>query len=113
MTPAETRAAHFARLNDYRQTREYQDYAREIGVEVPGVDLPPLLGQRWEIDEDIYTDAEDMLPPYLWTPTSFYFREGLFGAIHAKYTREGDRYFCEYVRLPPPPHRANAPGMEP
>ena len=109
MTPAKTRDNHYARLNDYRRTREYQDYAREIGIDVPGDNLPSLLGQRWEIDEAIYDEFLNMIPPLYWRGGSFYCREECFGGLYAKFTQEGDRYFCEYARLP----KRLLPGMQP
>ena len=91
MTPAENRDNHFARLNDYSQSN---------------------VGQRWEIDEAIYTEFLEMMPPLHWRGGSFFMCEECFGGLHAKFTEEGGRYFCEFAPLP---RRANAlaPGIEP
>ncbi len=61
MSPEDIRINHFYRLNDYRRTKEYQDYARSIGADMPAGDLPSLLGDRWEITEDIYDEFLNML----------------------------------------------------
>src|ERR1700733_11800937 len=50
MTAEEIRQNHFARLNNYRHSAEYAEYAKMIGAPVPEGDLPCLLGHRWEID---------------------------------------------------------------
>src|SRR5271156_902817 len=41
-----------------------------------------------------------MLPPLAWQGGSFYMSEFTFGDITAKYTKEGDRYFCEFAHYP-------------
>ena len=56
MTHDQIRKNHFERLNSYRQSAEYAEYAKAIGAEVPEGDLPCLLGNRWEIDKDIYDE---------------------------------------------------------
>ena len=91
------RDRHFERLNSYRQSREYAEYAKIIGVEVPGGDLPSLIGVRWQIDERIYDEFLNILSPLQWRGDSFLMSEFTFGSITAKYTKEGDRYFCEFV----------------
>lgn len=110
MTPAETRTNHFARLNDYRNSAEYQAYAREIGHAPPEGNLPSLIGNRWEIDEAIYDEFLEMMPPLHWRGGSFYCCEEAFGGLHAKFTREAGRYWCEFARLP---ERVNAPEWVP
>ena len=100
MTPAETRTHHFERLNSYRNSVEYAEYAREIGAEVPQGNFPSLLGNRWEIDEAIYHEFLEMLPPLGWRNGSFFMSEFSFDDITAKFTREGDKYFCEFARFP-------------
>ena len=96
----DTRAAHFARLNDYRNTREYAEFYHSIGGEAPAGELPSLLGQRWEITEELYDEFLNMMPPRFWRGGSFYCCEALFDDVAAKFSKEGDRYFCEYARYP-------------
>lgn len=102
MTHEALRAAHFHRLNSYRQSQEYAAYAREIGADVPEGELPSLIGNRWQIDADIYHEFLEVLQPMGWKDGTFYIREFSFGDITAKFTREGDRYFCEFARYPEP-----------
>lgn len=97
-----TRDDHFKRLNSYRNSREYADYARTVGIDLPErADLPTLIGARWAIDERIYNEFLNILPPLNWRGGSFLMREFTFGSITAKYTKEGDRYFCEFVDINP------------
>jgi len=102
-----TRDQHFARLNSYRRSREYVDYARRVMAcsdetirQMAGVDsldnLPSLLGVRWRIDERIYNEFLEILPPMRWRGGSFLICEFVFGSITTKYTREGDSYWCEF-----------------
>lgn len=41
-----------------------------------------------------------MLPPLAYNNGSFYLSEFTFGDITTKYTKEGDRYYCEFARYP-------------
>jgi hypothetical protein len=100
MTHDEIRKNHFARLNGYRQSAEYAAYARTIGAEVPQGDLPSLLGNRWEIDEAVYDEFLGMLPPMGWRGGAFYMSEFSFDDITAKFSKDGDRYYCEFARYP-------------
>ncbi len=106
MTPEERRTHHFERLNAYRQSAEFAAYARDIGADVPAGPLPSLVGARWEIDRDLYEEFLNMLPPLGWRGGTFYMSEFSFGDITAKFTQEGDRYYCEHA--PYPPRRAAA-----
>src|SRR4051794_17884427 len=100
MTHEETRKQHFERLNRYRQSAEYAEYAKAIGADVPQGDLPSLIGNRSEIDKDIYHEFLEMLPPIGWRGGSFFMSEFTFGDVTAKYSKEGDRYYCEFARYP-------------
>lgn len=93
------RDEHFKRLNAYRASREYAAYATTIGATLPAItaELPTLLGKRWAIDARIYNEFLEILPPMRWRGGSFLMREFTFGTITAKYTQEGDRYYCEFV----------------
>lgn len=92
------RDEHFKRLNGYRNSREYAAYALEIGNSPPITPNPPtLLGVRWPIDSSLYNEFLEMLPPMRWRGGSFLMREFCFGSITTKYTKEGDRYYCEFV----------------
>ncbi len=97
MTDDEIRKRHFERLNSYRHSAEYADFARSIGSEIPPGDLPCLIGVRWEIDEEIYNDALEILPPLGWHGDTFYMREFTFDDITAKFSKEGDKYYCEFA----------------
>lgn len=96
----EIRKTHFERLNGYRNSQEYADYATRIGAEAPQGDLPSLIGNRWEIDEETYMEFLEMLPPLGWKGGTFYMSEFSFDDITAKYSKDGDRYFCEFARYP-------------
>src|SRR5438067_1207551 len=100
MTHQEIRKRHFENLNGYRHSAEYASYARSVGAEIPTGDLPSLIGRRWEIDEEIYQEFLDMLPPLEWRGGSFYMSEFTFGDITNKFTKVGDRYYCEFARYP-------------
>ena len=99
-THDDIRRNHFARLNAYANSAEYAEYARSIGAEVPPGDLPPLIGNRWEIDREIYNEFLEMLPPLGWRGGAFYMSEFSFDDITAKFSREGDKYYCEFARYP-------------
>ena len=100
MTHDEIRKNHFARLNDYRNSAEYAAYARVIGAEIPQGDLPPLVGNRWAIDKQTYDEFLEMLPPLGWKGGVFYMSEFSFDDITAKFSKEGDNYYCEFARYP-------------
>ncbi|HEX4609801.1 MAG TPA: hypothetical protein VH092_16500, partial [Urbifossiella sp.] len=108
MTHDETRKTHFARLNGYQQSFEYAAYARTICAEVPQGDLPSLLGNRWEIDKAIYDEFLGMLPPLGWRRGAFYMSEFSFDDITARFSKNGDRYYCEFARYP----ERKAPSVE-
>lgn len=111
MTDIRTR--HFERLNSYRNSAEYAQYAREIGADVPQGDLPSLIGNRWEIDEQTYREFLEMLPPLGWRSGSFYLSEFTFGDITTKYTKDRDKYYCEFARFPERKPPAETPWGHP
>lgn len=94
---------HYERLNNYRSTSEFAEYAKAIGYDAPAGELPSLLGQRWEINEEIFDEFLNMLPPMQWRRysggESFFMCELCFDNITSKFTREGSQYFCEFARL--------------
>ncbi len=100
MNHEQLRKRHFELLNGYRNSAEYAAYAKEIGAEVPQGMLPSLFGAQWEIDKQIYHEALELLPPIGWRGGSFYMSEFTFGDITAKFSKEGDKYFCEFARYP-------------
>ena len=100
MTHDQLRTEHFRRLNAYRHPSEYAAYAKEIGATPPPGNLPSLIGDRWEIDRAIYEEFLEMLPPLGWKGGTFFMREFSFGDITAKFTKDGDRYFCEFAHFP-------------
>lgn len=91
------RDEHFKRLNNYRNSSEYAAYAQRVhGDYVPPDNLPSLIGVRWQIDEEIYMEFLEILPPLRWRGDSFLMSEFCFGTITTKYTKEGERYYCEF-----------------
>jgi hypothetical protein len=100
MTAEELRKNHFARLNSYRHSAEYAEYAKAIGAPVPEGDLPCLLGHRWEIDKEIYHEFLEMLPPVNWKRGAFFMSEFSFDDITTRYSSDGDTYWCEFARYP-------------
>jgi hypothetical protein len=113
MTHDNFRAHHFERLNSYRKSAEYAQYAREVGADVPQGDLPSLIGNRWEIDEQLYHEFLEVLPPLGWRNGSFYLSEFTFGDITTKYTKDGDQYYCEFARFPERKPPAETPWGHP
>jgi hypothetical protein len=103
MTHEELRKNHFARLNNYRHSAEYAEYAKLIGAPVPEGDLPCLLGHRWEIDKEIYDEFLGMLPPVNWRRGAFFLSEFTFDDITTRYSMDGDKYYCEFARFPERP----------
>ena len=110
MTHDSIRKQHFERLNSYRNSAEYAEYAKTIGADVPQGDLPCLIGNRWEIDEKTYWEFLEVLPPLAYRGGSFYLAEFTFDDITTKYTKEGTRYYCEFARYP---ERKQAPTDTP
>ena len=100
MTHAQIRKHHFERLNNYRQSAEYAEYAWAIGLPVLDEELPSLIGNRWEIDAETYQEFLEVLPPLAHRGNSFYLSEFTFGNITTKYTKEGDKYYCEFAHYP-------------
>lgn len=95
MNHDDLRKRHFERLKSYGHSREYAEYTG-----APAEGLPSLIGDRWEIDEETYRQFLEVLPPLSWRGDTFYLSEFTFGDITTKYTREGDRYYCEFARWP-------------
>jgi len=98
MSSEELRKRHYERLNDYRNSVEYQ--ASPYCWQKPTGPLKTLIGDRWEIDEEIYDDFLGMMPPLGYRDGVFYMREFSFDDITAKFTREGTRFYCEFARFP-------------
>jgi hypothetical protein len=71
MTHDSIRARHFERLNSYRNSKEFADYYRSIGNQVPEGELPSLIGDRWEIDEETYWEFLEVLPPLAYLANRF------------------------------------------
>ena len=103
----------------YRQLNAYKDdpaYSMDAGYEERAAFFAGTVGRKWEINEAIYDEALDMLPPLAWRGDSFYFAEFLFDDITHRFSREGDRYFCEVAYFPPrPPARSTTatPALAP
>jgi len=100
MTHEEIRKHHFERLNSYRNSAEYAAYARKIGDEVPDGPLPAFVGNRWEIDKAVHDEFLNVLPPLDRKGDTFFMSEFCFDDITTKYSKEGDRYYCEFARYP-------------
>jgi hypothetical protein len=113
MTHAQIRQTHFQRLNSYRNSAEYAQHANEIGADIPPGELPSLIGNRWEIDEQTYREFLNVLPPLGWRNGTFYLSEFTFGDITTKYTKDGDKYFCEFARFPERKPPAETPWGHP
>lgn len=94
------RLTHFFNMNNYHHSSEYQAFARTVGLPVPAGQQPSLLGERWEIDEAIYDEFLNMLPPLGWRGDVFYVSEFTFDDITVKFSKEGDQYFAEHARYP-------------
>lgn len=101
-------------LQSYRKYREYAQFTRTLGYDHKLAEpftsaeidkLPSLTGGRWEIDEAIFNEFRDMLPPLNYRLNSFMMREFCFGSITTKYTREGDRYYCQFVDVTKEPNQ--------
>ena len=100
-----TESEHFRQLNAYKDDPAYRTLE---GYEDRAIFFAKTVGRRWEIDAAIYDDALNILPPLAWRGDTFYMREFLFDDITHKFSREGDRYFCEVAYFPPRPGpRAN------
>jgi Protein of unknown function (DUF1419) len=99
MTRDEIRKNHFARLNSYRNSAEYAAYAQSNSAKVPQGNLPSLLGNRWEIDEETYNEFLNILPPLGARGGSFFMSEFAFDDITAKFSKLA-------VRI-----TANSPGI--
>lgn len=95
-----TYVAHIRQLNAYTTDPEYLTLKR---YEDRAAFFEKQIGRRWEIDEAIYNEFLEMLPPMGWRGDSFYMSEFTFGDITSKFSREGDRYFCEVATFPPRP----------
>lgn len=105
--------AHISELNAYTRDPEY---LKLVTYEDREAFFEKQIGRRWEIDEAIYDEFLEMLPPMGWRGNTFYMREFTFGDITSKFSREGDRYFCEVATYPPRPaarSAATAPAPEP
>lgn len=100
MSHEDIRNRHFEHLNKYRRSVEYAEYAKTIGSAVPQEPLPTLLGNRWEIDREVYHEFLEMLPPLGWRNGTFFMSEFTFDDVTAKFSQEGDKYYCEYARYP-------------
>ena len=95
-----TREKHFKRLNDYRNSAEYAEYAFNVGIYAElRTMLPSLLNQRWEIDSRIFEEFRDILPPLCFMSNSFLMGEFCFGSFTTKYSKIGDSYYCEFVQV--------------
>ncbi len=100
MTHEAIRENHYKRMNAYRNSCEYQEYAKSIGYAVDQSTVQPsLFGNRWEINEAIYWDFMEMLPP-VYCKGGFYMIELTFDNITNKFTKEGEKYYCEFARIP-------------
>jgi hypothetical protein len=76
-----TNDEHYERLNVYPNT--------------------PTIGDKWEIDEETWWYFFEILPPYGYRGIpggeEFYMSEFYTGNITTKYSRIGDRYYCEWA----------------
>jgi hypothetical protein len=94
MTHDEIKATHLARVNAYKTDPKFadvRDTEREIDY------FRSLVGQRWEIDEEIYLFNREVVPPRNLTSNSFYQGEYLAYDVTLKFTRSQGRYWCEFA----------------
>ncbi len=91
------RDEHFKRINSYHQSLEYAEFCKTIGTTPPFACTESLLGKRWAIDERLYNEFLNILPPMNWRSGSFMMSEYTFSTITTKYSKVGDRYYCEFV----------------
>ena len=95
---------HFDRLNNYRNTKEFVEWARSIGYDEEYLsqfdqeNLPSMLGNPWEINEDIYYHFLEILPPMGFKNGTFYMCEYNFDNITAKFTENDGKFYCEFAR---------------
>ena len=103
--PESTNDAHIRQLNAYTTDPEYLTLR---SYEDRAAFFEKQIGRRWEIDAAIYDEFLEMLPPLGWRGDTFFIREFTFSDITSKFSREGDRYFCEVATFPPRPTPAVA-----
>jgi hypothetical protein len=94
------RDAHYRQLNAYRDDPAYKALD---GDEDRIAFFATQIGHKWEIDAALYDEFLDLLPPLGHRADSFYLSEFLFDDITHRFTREGERYFCEVAYYPPRP----------
>tara|TARA_E500000318_G_C3462441_1_gene173196 strand:- start:311 stop:679 length:369 start_codon:yes stop_codon:yes gene_type:complete len=63
------------------------------------IDYAGQYGNFWEISEDTFIDAMEILPPLHFAGNSFAMRERLIGDITTAYVQVGSRFYCGYLRL--------------
>ena len=100
MTPDEIRKNHFEHLNSYRHSAEYAEYASAVGAEVPAGDLPCLIGNRWEINKEIYDEFPGDAAAGKLEARGVLYGEFTFDDITTRYSSDGDSYNCEFARYP-------------
>ncbi len=104
------RDEHFRQLNIYKDLPAYKAVD---GYEARAAFFATTIGRRWEIDADLYDEFLNILPPLGWRGHSFYMGEFLFDDITHKFSRIGDRYFCEVAPYPPRPALAPSVASSP
>lgn len=62
----------------------------------------PVVGEKWEIEEAVWWLFLEVLPPLAYTGHSFYMVEFYTGNITTRYSREGEKFYCEWAMYPPP-----------
>ena len=97
MTPSEIRKRHYANLNGYRELPGYVE--SRSTYEGQQAFFATIVGQKWEIDEAVYDEFLEMLPPIGWRADTFYMSEFTFDDITTKFCKEGGRYYCEFARF--------------
>lgn len=91
---------HYRNLNAYKDDPAYKTLE---GYEERVAFFATFVGQKWEIDETVYEEAFEIVPPLGVRGDSFYLGEFLFDDITHKFSREGGRVFCEVAHFPPRP----------
>ncbi len=89
---------HYRRMNDYKDSKEYAEYAKSIGHEVEEKPTRSLIGDRWEINEELYYEFLEMLPPMGWRNGAFFMCEFTFDNITNRFSQEEGKFYCEFAR---------------
>ncbi|MEO9904325.1 DUF1419 domain-containing protein [Nisaea sp.] len=86
----ESREQHYENLNRA---------AREKTGSILDADFSGQHGDMWEINESIYHEFMNLLPPLAWRDSSFCISEMLTDDITAVFFQQSGSFFCRYLRM--------------